>query len=369
MVQKTRRKPGFTLIELLVVIAIIAILIGLLLPAVQKVRDAASRVRCQNNLKQIGLALHNYESANGSLPAAVYNYRVNSTTMNATPRMVDDRLWKSWLAMILPYMEQNALWNDTQAKNGGAAPAPITNPYAFPEANNWYPWDDSNRFVALSTVLKTYICASDPREDLSTSVPGTVGSTSFLKVAFTGYVGVNGPDMFAWSKDPTQSFYKVSTPGILVSTNKYDPSTQNREIPISNRNGTKLLAVTDGLSNTLMVGERPPSADLVFGWWFAGAGYDAAGTGDITLGVREIAPSSLTGYTACTNGPYNQGPYNFRAGNINEVCDMFHFWSFHSGGSNFVMGDGSVRFMTYSSADPVLPAMSTKDGGEVVQIP
>jgi prepilin-type processing-associated H-X9-DG protein len=218
-------------------------------------------------------------------------------------------------------------------------------------------------------VVKSYICSSDPREDLSTSVPGTVGSSSFLKVAFTGYVGVNGPDMFAWSKDPTQSFYQRSTPGILVSTNKYDPAQQNREITISNQSGTKLLAVIDGLSNTVMVGERPPSADLVFGWWFAGAGYDSAGTGDIVLGVREIAPSSLTGYSACSNGPYVQGPYNFRSGNINEVCDMFHFWSWHSGGSNFVMGDGSVRFLTYAAADPILPAMSTRDGGEVVTIP
>src|SRR3954451_96607 len=111
------RRRGFTLIELLVVIAIIAILIGLLLPAVQKVRDAASRLRCQNNLKQIGLALHNYHDANGKFPAGVYNYRVNATTWNATPRGVDDRLWKSWLAQILPYIEQTALATDTQNKN------------------------------------------------------------------------------------------------------------------------------------------------------------------------------------------------------------------------------------------------------------
>src|ERR671934_328834 len=95
-------RRAFTSIELLVVIAIIAVLIGLLLPAVQKVREAASRVRCQNNMKQIGLAMHNYHDARGSFPAAVYNYRVNSTSEK------DSRLWKSWMAQLLPYVEQTA---------------------------------------------------------------------------------------------------------------------------------------------------------------------------------------------------------------------------------------------------------------------
>ena len=129
-------RRAFTRIELLVVIAIIAILIGLHLPAVQKVRDAASRMRCQNNMKQIGLALHGYHDVNNGMPAAVHNYRVNSTSWNVTPRIPDSRLWKSWMAVILPYLEQTAVAADTVAKNGGALPAPTSNPYAFPEANN-----------------------------------------------------------------------------------------------------------------------------------------------------------------------------------------------------------------------------------------
>src|SRR5437773_2767308 len=120
------RRSAFTLIELLVVIAIIAILIGLLLPAVQKVCDAASRSRCQNNLKQIGLGLHNYHDANGRFPAAVYNYRVNATSVK------DSRLWKSWMAQILPYVEQDAFAKDTEAKNNGAAPAPADGTYGNP---------------------------------------------------------------------------------------------------------------------------------------------------------------------------------------------------------------------------------------------
>jgi len=347
------RRSAFTLIELLVVIAIIAVLIGLLLPAVQKVRDAASRLRCTNNLKQIGLGLHNFHDTNGTFPAAVYNYRVNATSEK------DSRLWKSWLAMILPYVEQDNLWKDTVAKNNGAPPPPIKDTYGNAVWNNWYPWDRSGRFTALGTPLNVYRCAADNRQELATIVPGTPGATPDIKVAFPGYLGVSGPDFYSWSKSPEKSFYKRATPGILVPSNKFDPASGNREVPVSNR-GVKIADVSDGLSNTLLAGERPPSFDLVYGWWFAGSGFDNAGSSDVVQGVREFAPSALTGYPNCP-----VGPYHFQAGNISNQCDQFHFWSFHSGGSNFLMGDGSVRFLSYD-ADTVLPAMSTRAGGEVV---
>src|SRR5207253_7568427 len=138
----------------------------------------------------------------------------------------------------------------------------------------------------------------------------------------------------SWSKTPEKSFYKQSRPGILVATNKFDPtlSPPNREVPVSNR-GVKISAVSDGLSNTLMVGERPPATDLVFGWWFAGAGFDAAGTSDVVQGVREIAPPDLTGYDGTGGEPLcPAGPYHFQAGNVSNQCDQFRFWTFHSGG-------------------------------------
>jgi hypothetical protein len=132
--------------------------------------------------------------------------------------------------------------------------------------------------------------------------------------------------------------------------------------------------MTDGLSNTLVAGERPPSANLGYGWWYAGGGqwdlgggaagnYPGRDTGscDVTLGMAEL---NLWGiYDHCPPGPYKYGP-----GTINNFCDKFHFWSLHSGGSNFLAGDGSDKFVSYGAAD-VMAAMATRDRGEVADLP
>jgi len=120
-----------------------------------------------------------------------------------------------------------------------------------------------------------------------------------------------------------------------------------------------LAEILDGLSNTVMVGERPPSADNRFGWWYAGVGQHATGSGDMVLGVRECLD---------TDEPCPKGPNHFRLGTDRDVCHFLHFWSHHSNGANFCFADGSVRFLAYG-ADAVLPALATRAGNESVEVP
>jgi prepilin-type N-terminal cleavage/methylation domain-containing protein/prepilin-type processing-associated H-X9-DG protein len=286
-------RRAFTLIELLVVIAIIGVLIGLLLPAVQKVRSAANRTRCQNNLKQIGLAMHNYHGVYGSFPPGL--------TTAAGPSY-----YMSWMTRLLPFIEQDNLWRISQA--------------AWQQNN--YPWDNPPH-VGCSTQMPSYTCPADYRA----TTPSFAGS---FYVAFTSYLGVNGTN-------------QLNTDGLL-----YNDTFKTIE------------QVTDGTSNTLAVGERPPDLTNFLGWWYAGAGFNLQnGTGDVVLGVLEV--NTTNGY-GCAYGPY---PYQLAWEGDGNECDMFHFWSMHEGGCNFLFCDGSVHFIGYGSA-AVMPALATIAGGEVI---
>ena len=123
-----------------------------------------------------------------------------------------------------------------------------------------------------------------------------------------------------------------------------------------------LRNITDGTSSTLMVGERPASTDCQFGWWYAGTGQLGTGSADMILGVRE---KNLLPVTVGSCAP---GSYPYSPGSVNNQCDMFHFWSLHSGGAHFLLADGSVRFLAYSAA-PIMPALASRAGGEAVQVP
>jgi prepilin-type N-terminal cleavage/methylation domain-containing protein len=213
---KTARRlprPGFTLIELLVAIAIIAILIGLLLPAVQKVREAAARTQCINNLKQIGLALHNYHDARQAFPVGYYD-------PTAWPQLDNGPGW-GWGAFLLPYLEQDNLYRQINFNLDVGDPA---------------------NAAACNSVLKVFLCPSDEQQDPFTITDG--GSKSWT-LARGHYVACNG-------NDGVDDFTTPPHTGAFVRATK----------------GYRIADIPDGLSNTLFVGDR--TSRLSYSAWAGG---------------------------------------------------------------------------------------------------
>jgi prepilin-type N-terminal cleavage/methylation domain-containing protein/prepilin-type processing-associated H-X9-DG protein len=290
-------RSGFTLIELLVVIAILGVLIALVVPAVQRVRSSAARADCANNLRQIGLGLHSFHANQRHLPPGV-SFRGGA----------DPYPWMSWLTRILPHVEQSSLW--------------ILSQEAYAQ-DKWF--ENNPPHIGLATVMALYACPVDERAQQLGFFPGG------LTVAFTSYLGVEGLNQNR--KD-----------GVLFLDSDI-----------------RLTEISDGTSNTLMVGERPPSTDGKYGWWYGGWGQNREGSADMVLGVRER--NSAMPYQ-CPPGPYGFGP-----GDPSNQCDSLHFWSLHQGdGANFLFADGSVHFLPYSVA-PLMPALASRRGGEIAAIP
>jgi len=306
-----QRRRAFTLIELLVVIAIIAILIGLLLPAVQKVREAAARIQCANNLKQMGLALHGYHDANGALPQG------NSVYTSAYPY---EGSW-SWMAYILPYLEQDNV--SRQAKQ-----------FANSGGSNWYSWYNP----ACPQIQKMFVCPADGRG--VQKYPGP--PAGIQDQALTTYLGNSGTTA-------------TSFDGTLYQSSR-----------------VRLTDITDGTSNTILVGERPPNSNLEFGWWFAAYGYDGRGNGDCVMTSNDVAIANyfIANYSGSPNQPCNGSAaqkIGLQPGRPQIGCDAAHYWSFHTAGAQFLLSDGSVRMISYSNNN-IIPALSTRAGGEVFTV-
>jgi prepilin-type processing-associated H-X9-DG protein len=293
-----RTRGGNSLLELLLAVTVVAVLAGLFLAAVQKVRAAAARLQCGNQLRQVALAAHLHHDSAGALPPGTH----------------EDRYGRpygllGWLAFLLPGVEQGPLWDQVVAEY-----------QALPQGGE-YP--------SKRVVVKAFTCPADDRTRTAWRLTGGP------QVALSSYLGNGGTD-------------SVRRDGVLYYASR-----------------TRLTDVSDGTSSTLLAGERPPGADLWFGWWHKGYGQAGDGSLDATLGVREVNRvhnPDRAAYRAC-----GRGPYPFTAGRIDYPCSAFHFWSLHPGGANFAFCDGSVRFLSYSG-DPALPALATRAGGEVAAL-
>jgi prepilin-type N-terminal cleavage/methylation domain-containing protein/prepilin-type processing-associated H-X9-DG protein len=317
-----RARRAFTLIELLVVIAIIAVLIALLLPAVQAAREAARRASCVNNLKQLGIALHNYHDTMGAFPPG-YLSKVDPVTFDN-----DGPGW-GWAARALNQMEQSPLFNSINFVLGVEFPANQT---------------------ARLTVVASFLCPTDAFVLRTfTVVDATTSSTSvgapICDVASSNYLGSIG------TGDPS-SLYPF-----IIDDDNGPPGRDNGNGIFFRNRSVNLASVTDGTSQTFMVGER--SQNLSRATWTgavtnaavplvalqAGAGFDPEGGGALVL--------SHTGENHGPNAPSGQAHGD-------------QYWSLHPGGANFVFTDGSVRFIKEQVGFSIFQALATRQGGEVL---
>ena len=329
-----RRRDGFTLIELLVVIAIIAVLIALLLPAVQAAREAARRAQCVNNLKQLGIALHNYEGSNGMLPSGRYGYPY---------------LWSS-LAQVLSYLEAANFYNAIN--------------FSFASETNQLPYPANT--TVESAVIRSFLCPSDGQD----RVDPNWGGTNYVTNSGTGTLNNGNFNVVAGASLPDGPFYNTST--------------------------VRFAAIVDGLSNTAAFGETtmgtgintspgtsPPSnAKRQF------ALFNASGYLTGTLSPSLFLPPN-TSLSACSTPDQWSGDRGREWSRGSFIMSSYnHFYtpnspypdctdagrnaavtgprSFHPGGVNTLFLDGHIQFIKNTVSLPVFRGISTINGGEII---
>lgn len=351
-----RRQSGFTLVELLVVIAIIGILVGMLLPAVQMVREAARRVSCANNMRQLGLAMHNYEGAmghfppgfsstptnNGSVPAGVF---IDPVTWNAAPG------W-GWGAHLLPYLEGNNVYEQIDFRTAI--------------------WDSSHLGI-IQTQLPVFLCASssgdnEPFQVVDENQAPYSPTGSSLVLGRSHYVASHGQES-AWGPEAGSDLTGT------IFTNIYTSTTTTVTIagdvsrvadgPFYRNSATRIAEVTDGTSNSIFLGEH--SSKLSDKTWVGvvpGATVhprfsspENGPDGAATMVLYHMGPSG--GELDITGFPIIH-PVNFPTFHVGQM------FSEHPGGGNVGMGDGSVQFIAENVDLLVWAEMSSINEGEVV---
>jgi prepilin-type N-terminal cleavage/methylation domain-containing protein len=377
--KSAKTRQGFTLIELLVVIAIIAILVGLLLPAVQKVREAANRMSCSNNLKQLGLAILNYESAYSKLPPHGYDF-VNLPWATGGPFPDNNNPFNAILGnsqqgfsmqcLLLPYIEQTNLYNTFQVNHS------IFDPFSFP--SNWAQGLTGGLVPGLTTdatVVKTFTCPS-----------ATEANPFNVEAYFAGSVANGGlglPDLGPFMLGATDyvvmgglhsNFTTACAPNSLPSQGTDNGVGALGYLgKVINGSMTHVLGlsdITDGTSNTILLVESAGSTQI----WAAGK-QTAPNNGvindpgyrlncsipdygsEVEIRGFDSTGTIVDGGCACINATN---------GNNGVVGSHNQIYAFHTGGANIGRCDGGVQFITSAMAPQVLAALATRAGGEVI---
>ncbi len=278
---------------------------SIILPAVHLAKRSAVMISCKNNVKELNLSLHNFHTTYNCFPASTGSgHPVNIKRI-------------SWLTMILPYLGQQELWVSTIQAN---QMQPINKP-------NLAPLDPPH--VGKSYVVNQFVCPSDYR------IKQTLETKSLKRYSFASYVGFDGVDL-----NTSSNFGNYSLSAVFGSDF-----------------GSKFSDMTDGTSNILVFGERPPPASLQAGQWYSVFIEEPFGGPNTTL---HIPQAPFVKGDPCSTANIDQ---SFGPGILDNPCDRFHFWSLHAGGANFAVADGSVRFISYSNKR-IIPIMATISSGE-----
>jgi len=305
-----RRRTGFTLIELLVVIAIIAVLIALLLPAVQQAREAARRTQCKNNLKQIGLAVHNYESTTGCIPPGRLSY--------ASPAAPGGSTTNGFLTYVLPYIDQAPAYSQYNFDKGCFSP-------------------DNEPIISM--IVPAYLCPSTPVSPRTLTLPNQIDSSQpSVKAAVTDYFGI-------------RNIRRVVPVGTAI--------TAADGVMIQN-SALRFASITDGMTNTILLLEiagRPEHFVLRRSEGAIGGGFNFYSSWSFN------AAMAINNYTADGTATASTSVYGPCIMNCNN---QFQAYSFHTGGAHAVLCDGSVRFLSENMSSDVYFRLGCRNDGEVI---